>query len=875
MHTVYLVPHTHWDREWYFTSNQSKVLLQETLGVILDCLENGSLPCFVLDGQTSLLEDYLLLVPEDEPRLMMLVRAGRLHIGPWYTQTDQYVVGAESIARNLLYGMLDSQRFGGRMDVGYIPDSFGQTEQLPQILKQFGLERCVFWRGCWEGISPKTEFNWLSRDGSSVRTAVIQHGYSGAKGMPDDADVAETRLRQIDAHVDARLPMTSSDSVLVMAGNDQQPWDPRIPEVLNAANNRQGDREYRLSDFTAFFDALDSADSLANVSGEMLAGKYSRIHRSIYSTRYDIKKANADAEYLVTNTLEPLLVIGQALGIPYPRGLLEHIWKLLLKSHAHDSIGCCNSDDVNRAVKQRLLDAITMANEQLVLRKRQIADRIVAACDGEVVVLFNTLPYQRDVLAEVTIISEDDDPGASHIVARNGELIVAQSLRTTPVHLSELVQDLGAALRPGQSGDPLLYRHELLLAASQIPALGYTTLYLRPGEGTRNSPTSSDDNSIENAHVRVSVEEDGTVTLVDKHSGTSLCGLLEFVDGGDAGDNYDFSPPRQDWLLSSAGQRVTVAASCGVLRSTLRYRFEFNVPADLEQRCRREAGVSLPIEVTLILDRDARRVEVRVVVDNAAREHRLQAVFRTGLDVATSFADQPFGMIERPSRPAELDVWESEGWTSKPVPIYPLQSVTAVTDGKVGLCLMTSGIREYEVDSDTPGDIALTLFRAVGFMGKPDLLYRPGRLSGMPLPTPDSQLQARLTFEFAMRLFDGEPASLVRESKERLTPIGSWQVNEYNKFSINRGPRDFDDEFSALEWQTPLVISAIKKTEQDDTIILRGFNPGTEAVGIGALSNVGSVQRSALDERNGPDDRSDVAPQGVATLRGMLAREAA
>ncbi|MCW8926173.1 MAG: hypothetical protein OQJ84_07955, partial [Xanthomonadales bacterium] len=166
-HRVILVPHTHWDREWYFTTRQSKVLLLESLAVVLDELEAGRLPVFVLDGQTSLLEDYLQNAPYERERIARLVSGGKLKIGPWYSQTDQCVVGAESIVRNLLYGIRDCREFGGHMEIGYVPDSFGQTEQLPQILAGFGLKRCVFWRGWWEGIHEATEFEWASRDGSA------------------------------------------------------------------------------------------------------------------------------------------------------------------------------------------------------------------------------------------------------------------------------------------------------------------------------------------------------------------------------------------------------------------------------------------------------------------------------------------------------------------------------------------------------------------------------------------------------------------------------------------------------------------------------------------------------------------------------------
>ena len=260
MQQIYVVPHTHWDREWYFSVEQSQVLLLEALPVILAALEEGSLPYFVLDGQSVMLADYLDLMPQETQRIKALVSAGKLLVGPWYTQTDQCVVGAESMVRNLLYGTRDCAPLGGHMNVGYVPDSFGQTEQLPQFFNQFGIKYAVFWRGLWDGMSPKTEFNWQAKDGSEVITAVIQKGYSGMKGMPSDEEFSQTGLKNIKLLLSGVASFNHGKNTLIMAGNDQQPWDARLPNLLNEENARQrfehsaaarieGEIEWKLSCF--------------------------------------------------------------------------------------------------------------------------------------------------------------------------------------------------------------------------------------------------------------------------------------------------------------------------------------------------------------------------------------------------------------------------------------------------------------------------------------------------------------------------------------------------------------------------------------------------------------------------------------------------
>ena len=87
---VHVVPHFHWDREWYFTAEESKILLVNDMEEVLTMLETREdYPYFVLDGQTSVLEDYFSVSPENRERVRELVQRGKLIIGPWYTQTDE------------------------------------------------------------------------------------------------------------------------------------------------------------------------------------------------------------------------------------------------------------------------------------------------------------------------------------------------------------------------------------------------------------------------------------------------------------------------------------------------------------------------------------------------------------------------------------------------------------------------------------------------------------------------------------------------------------------------------------------------------------------------------------------------------------------
>ena len=87
---IHMIPHSHWDREWYFTTARSKVYLMKDLKDVLVTLEGDpDFKYFMLDAQASLLEDYIKWQPQDKERITRLVKERRLIVGPWYTQSDQ------------------------------------------------------------------------------------------------------------------------------------------------------------------------------------------------------------------------------------------------------------------------------------------------------------------------------------------------------------------------------------------------------------------------------------------------------------------------------------------------------------------------------------------------------------------------------------------------------------------------------------------------------------------------------------------------------------------------------------------------------------------------------------------------------------------
>jgi hypothetical protein len=170
---VTIVPHTHWDREWYAPFQRFRARLVALLDELLPRLEaDPDFTHFLLDGQTAVVDDYLAIRPHERERIERLAAAGRLAMGPWYTLPDEFLVSGETHIRNLQLGLHRAAELAGAMRVGYLPDMFGHIAQMPQLFRLFGFDHAVVWRGVPSAIE-RTGFRWEAPDGSSVRAEYL------------------------------------------------------------------------------------------------------------------------------------------------------------------------------------------------------------------------------------------------------------------------------------------------------------------------------------------------------------------------------------------------------------------------------------------------------------------------------------------------------------------------------------------------------------------------------------------------------------------------------------------------------------------------------------------------------------------------------
>jgi mannosylglycerate hydrolase len=355
--TVAIVPHTHWDREWYEPFQSFRMKLVDTLDDLLDLMESDpSYACFLVDGQLAAVDDYLEVRPEHEPRIRALATAGRLTMGPWYILMDEFLVSGETIVRDLQMGLARAAAFGGAMDVGYLPDMFGHVAQMPQILRLAGIEHAVVWRGVPSSVT-RTGFWWEAPDGSTVRAEYLPVGYGNGAVLPDDAKGLVRRAEDNEQELASFL----LDGLLMMNGSDHLPPQPWLGRVVAEANALQDDYRFEITSLPAYL-ATAPTEGLERWRGELRSGFRANVLMGVTSNRVDVKRAAAAAERQLERRAEPYA----ALFLPedrWPARLLELGWLGVVRNAAHDSVCACSVDDVVDAVLHRYAESRQIGEE--------------------------------------------------------------------------------------------------------------------------------------------------------------------------------------------------------------------------------------------------------------------------------------------------------------------------------------------------------------------------------------------------------------------------------------------------------------------------------------------------------------------------------
>lgn len=910
----YVVTHTHWDREWRYPIWESRLYLAEMVDELLDILDTQpGYQSFLFDGQSVLLEDYFLIRPENRQRMLNYIKDGRILIGPWYTLPDLYPLSGESIVRNLLKGDRVCREYGKKLSIGYESFGWGKPSQFPQIYSGFGIDTVIVAKNVSKQRTPQSEFIWEGKDGTRVlatrlgsegRANFFMHTYidvmSGRKYKSDDfryhhgnesfyhrageieceqdffklthtdkihsEHVRDLAMQSWDAFGDTLL----KDHRLMMDGSDSTTAQPQLLELLEAINKETaGDgivfEHSSLEKYVSILNKDLDRNDLALVKGELRDGPAPAVSGNALMTRIPIKQQNKLAQVFLMDVAEPLAAAGSLLGMGYNENYMNRAMEYLLLSHSHDSINGVTQDKTANDIMYRLSQVYEIADCVKEQFMRRLALRIApSSCTKEdiLVMLVNPLPFaRREILTLVVDTPTDDNIWSFAFRDTQGNdaatFHLARKETVTPV--------VSLYSRP----EPYYAdRHTLLVDSGEIPAGGYKVLRLSDTEHFVrkqkfwSATRMSDGNALaasathmENENLIVEIQGDGSVLLKDKGTGYCSGPLNYFESTGEVGDYWIHYPPYNNKIYTSRGANAHIWLEENTpLQASIYAAFELMLPASGE---RPENGVqgnssrsnsfkAVPVTIQYTLKKYSQMLEVRTTIQNTVEDHMLSVKFETGIKADFADAQGHFCVDHRPVMP-----WKDvNGKYYDEMCTQPMQNFVDVSDGDNGFGLISNELGEY--DASVQGTLSCTLFRAVR-----NIICTEFRSESSYESQKGGQLLQPLTFSYALMPHSGnwETSNIQKAARCFNVPVMSAQ------FSIAEPsePLSGCESFYSVE---NAAVSAIKKTEDRDTLLFRLFNPYSDEK-TAVIRTIRPISEAWITDMNENRQQEIMAADGI------------
>ncbi|WP_207696453.1 alpha-mannosidase [Enterococcus sp. DIV0212c] len=866
---VYIISHSHWDREWYMPYEQHHMRLVELMDDVLELAETDpDFDSFHLDGQTIILDDYLQVRPEQKEAVQKAITDGKLKIGPFYILQDDFLISSESNVRNMLIGKKESEKWGPAVRLGYFPDTFGNMGQTPQMMKQAGLDAAAFGRGVKpvgfnnevlddeNYTSQYSEMWWQGPDGSVVFGLLFANWYSNGNEIPSEKEAALAFWTQKLAEAEK---FASTDHLLMMNGVDHQPVQKDVTKAIALANELFPEYEFIHSNFDEYLKQMrqELPETVGTVTGELTSqetdGWFTLANTA--SARVYLKQWNTQVERQLENIAEPLAAMAYDLTGKYPHDQLDYAWKLLLQNHPHDSICGCSVDEVHREMMPRF----EKANEVGKFLAEEALTHLVEAVDTESFseashpfVVFNTSGYEKSEVVKVKVETErkpfkegvphelwealaKDDTPTFEVIDVHGEII--------PAIISKPEISFGYDLPKDRFRIPYMAKYvEIEMLITNMPAFSWNTFALQETKSQVVDKTSMikalKNYELENSCLKVTINEDGTLEVLDKATDRTYSKLLTIENTGDIGNEYIFKQPEGTSPILSSGCPAEISVvkdESFVAQIKIIQRMMIPKSADdlLEQEQKsvvdfryRKAGRSkesqeLTIETLLTMEKDSAHLFFETTLDNQMKDHRLRMLFPTGIQAETHEADSIYEVVTRPNQ-------VSKSWENPTNPQHQHAFVN-VHDDISGMTVSNFGLNEYEILPEN-NTIALTLLRAVGEMG--DWGY---------FPTPEAQCLGTHTFNYGVD-FHGEKAQRYATYQRAYAAQIPFSVKATARHS---GQLKTKDAYLIVEGET-FATTAVKNSEDNQALVVRGFNMSGKSAEV-KIEKIGSKESSLLN----------------------------
>ncbi|MCL0091995.1 glycosyl hydrolase-related protein, partial [Dehalococcoidales bacterium] len=681
----------------------------------------------------------------------------------------------EVLVREILFGKkYCQQKFGIEVRLAWAADSFGLNAQLPQIYNKAGYKWLAFRRGAKMGIT-QSEFLWRGLDGTTILTHWMRLGYRAGLYL-NQWEVAYITLDKY----------ASTHHILMPCGSGSMPPQAEIPQAVNDWNETHPSVKMKIATPSEFFQALEKTEKRFEIiDGELYDDELVEVFPQVASSRIWIVQGARECEGLLI-TAEEFATIAWLLGANYPADELNQAWKKILFIAFHDIITGCGVDEIYQEVWQIFYSLKTKLSKLLSQSLAYIGQKV--STNGNGVIVFNPLTWRMRNWVEVNL----PEPGV------NVESQIIEIDRN----------EQGKVNKIGFIGD--------------VPPLGYKVYKVVPGEKQPETKIKVEEQALENPFFKVEVDkETGIIQVFDK-AGKSLVKGNELVIEDESGDlYYHRSRFATELIKSESGDGFEYGSfkpkgfkiEYGRLRSKIIFEGEYYCltwPYRLKERFppMLYKYKTLDIRKEVIVFRDLPRIEFITRVDNKYPNIRLRVKFDTGMDRKTYLRETQFGVIYEPT---ERFAGRDRGY--KPSKIPHFMSWFDYSDGTRGIIFMNKGLPASEI---VEGTVYITLLRSVYGLSADGI-------SGPLVPTQDALELKPFTFEYSLQFHQGDwrQAEVYKQAQEYHHSLIPVEANAKG---------DLPSEYSFLELKpNNLILSALKKAEGSDEVILRFFETKGEA----------------------------------------------
>lgn len=681
--------HTHWDREWYREFEVFRLRLLRVFGQVLDLLENRSIPSFYFDGQTSAIEDYLELYPEKEKLVKELIKQKKLFIGPCYTLVDEFLTDEKCFRKNLQIGIEYAKKMGCEDFLGYFADTFGHSKNMVTILKEFGIDKIIVWRGCPDELPAEFVYN-------GIKAVNLIRGYfmdifSSDISICKKAEFLEDNFNKI--------AEKSQNVLLLPIGADHLGIEEDIVEQIKEVNKHLKNYEIELSSPFKYFEEVKNNFKF-EYKGELRDNTKTFILSGCHSARIKLKQYSAECSYKLDLADKFQEFAQKKYKTKSYKSVINYAYKLLLQNLAHDGICGCSTDSVHRE---------------------------------------NILRYEKVLQISNAIIKE--------IIFETGEKSLLINLSDTIFNgIIEFESKKDYSPREFEKiGKRFGFEDKILYDISKIPITeDYKPIYKYLAEienkapskllsrthkpyGGRYSPSDLKvgNKKIENSFVCLEIKK-GKIIVTDKKNKEIYDNFFELIDFKDKGDTYNFAPIKTD-----EGEKSKIISSEILYSGELQASILINVKIK-----------NTPLSIVITLRKQSHLFNCKIVWNNKTKNHLLQAKFNLKKAISKTYSKDMDELVERKFNPdyqIRENLPKTKGMEAK-TNTAPMQQYVCAN----GFEVITKGLFEYEVNKNS---LQITLLRAIGIISNPK---NPARTTpaGPPLEVPEAQQLGENTAEF-------------------------------------------------------------------------------------------------------------------------------